>query len=56
MVMIAILAYFINNILNPVYFTYKFGSNIFIAICNNVGEPAFLGPNQNFENQLPQAS
>ena len=28
----------------------------FIAVCNNVGEPAFLGPNQNFENRLPQAS
>jgi len=27
-----------------------------IAVCNNVGEPAFLGPNQNFENRLPQAS
>ena len=32
------------------------GAFTFIAVCNNVGEPAFLGPNQKFENQLPQAS
>jgi hypothetical protein len=27
-----------------------------IAVCNNVGEAAFLGPNQKFENPLPRAS
>ena len=27
-----------------------------IAICNNVGEAAFLGPNQKIENPLPRAS
>jgi hypothetical protein len=29
---------------------------LFIAVCNNVGEAAFLGPNQKFENPLPRAS
>jgi hypothetical protein len=28
----------------------------FIAVCNNVGDAAFLGPNQKIENPLPQAS
>ena len=27
-----------------------------IAICNYVGEAAFLGPNQKFENRLTRAS
>jgi hypothetical protein len=27
-----------------------------IAVCNNVGEAAFLGPNQKIENLLPRAS
>jgi hypothetical protein len=27
-----------------------------IAVCNNVGEAAFLGRNQKFENPLPRAS
>ena len=27
-----------------------------IAVCNNVGEAAFLGQNQKFENASPQAS
>ena len=32
------------------------GSWLVIAVCNNVGEAAFLGRNQKFENALPQAS
>ena len=32
------------------------GLSSLIAVCNNVGEPAFLGPNHNFENWLLQAS
>ena len=27
----------------------------FIAVCNNVGEAVFLGPNQKIENPLPRA-
>jgi hypothetical protein len=30
--------------------------SMFIAVCNNVGEAAFLGPNQKFENLLLRAS
>ena len=26
-----------------------------IAVCNNVGDAAFLGPNQKIENPSPQA-
>jgi hypothetical protein len=31
-------------------------SIVLIAVCNNVGDAAFLGPNQKIENPLPQAS
>ena len=47
---------FCNNFISILLIDNVINRGTFIAVCNNVGDAAFLGPNQNFENLLPQAS
>jgi hypothetical protein len=45
-----------NNFISILLIDNVINRGTFIAVCNNVGDAAFLGPNQNFKNLLPQAS